>query len=160
MNIHIGTLPMSYANWFQINIFEISNNNFYGTLPALYATNWKNITLFDIHGNNFNDGVWRNETEIIVNEQFLKHLKISSAGDALDKIFLVDSLELKIVGVLKDFHFRSLRTAISPLIFRMNPGQANYAATKAGVIGFSKSLAREVARDQSRDRAFPPRPLC
>jgi 3-oxoacyl-[acyl-carrier protein] reductase len=26
-----------------------------------------------------------------------------------------------------------------------NPGQTNYAASKAGVIGFSKSLAREVA---------------
>jgi 3-oxoacyl-[acyl-carrier protein] reductase len=25
-----------------------------------------------------------------------------------------------------------------------NPGQANYAATKAGVIGFAKSLAREI----------------
>ncbi len=28
--------------------------------------------------------------------------------------------------------------------FTGNPGQANYAAAKAGIVGFSKSLAREI----------------
>jgi 3-oxoacyl-[acyl-carrier protein] reductase len=32
----------------------------------------------------------------------------------------------------------------SVVAFTGNPGQANYAAAKAGIVGFSKSLAREV----------------
>lgn len=35
-------------------------------------------------------------------------------------------------------------TITSVVGFSGNPGQANYAATKAGVVGFAKSLAREV----------------
>ena len=31
------------------------------------------------------------------------------------------------------------------MLFRSNAGQANYAASKAGLVGFSKALARELA---------------
>jgi 3-oxoacyl-[acyl-carrier protein] reductase len=46
-------------------------------------------------------------------------------------------------GMMKARHGRII-TITSVVAATGNPGQANYAATKAGVIGFTKSLAREV----------------
>ena len=46
-------------------------------------------------------------------------------------------------GMMKARHGRIINMA-SVVGAMGNPGQANYAATKAGLIGFSKSLAREV----------------
>ena len=37
-----------------------------------------------------------------------------------------------------------------------NPGQANYAASKAGIIGFSKSIARELASRRITSNVIAP----
>ncbi|MEA2094188.1 MAG: 3-oxoacyl-ACP reductase FabG [Pseudomonadota bacterium] len=46
-------------------------------------------------------------------------------------------------GMMKARHGRIINIT-SVIAATGNPGQANYAATKAGVIGFTKSLAREI----------------
>ena len=46
-------------------------------------------------------------------------------------------------GMMKAKHGRIIMIS-SVIAATGNPGQANYAATKAGVIGFAKSLAREI----------------
>jgi 3-oxoacyl-[acyl-carrier protein] reductase len=47
-------------------------------------------------------------------------------------------------GMMKARHGRIVNIA-SVVGLTGNPGQANYAAAKAGIVGFSKSMAREVA---------------
>ncbi|MGS2720062.1 3-oxoacyl-ACP reductase FabG [Paraglaciecola aestuariivivens] len=60
----------------------------------------------------------------------------------LTSIFKMSKAVLR--GMMKKRHGRIINIG-SVVGSTGNPGQANYAAAKAGVIGFSKSMAREVA---------------
>jgi len=60
----------------------------------------------------------------------------------LTSVFRLSKGVLK--GMMKNRHGRIINIA-SVVGLTGNPGQANYAAAKAGIIGFTKSLAKEVA---------------
>jgi ABC-type antimicrobial peptide transport system permease subunit len=87
-----------------------------------------NLTL--IAGKNFPDEPWQREKHIIVNEEFLQDLKIKEPIDAIGKPYLIDGNELVVIGVVKNFHFASLRYPVSTFFFRFNPNQFAYAHLK------------------------------
>jgi 3-oxoacyl-[acyl-carrier protein] reductase len=87
---------------------------------------------------------------------------VNNAGITRDKVLLRmdedDIDQVLAVNLNGTFHFSKavLRTMVSKRFGRIinitsvigirgNEGQSNYAASKAGIIGFTKSLAREVA---------------
>ena len=62
---------------------------------------------------------------MVLNESAVKMFGYSSPEQAVGKRFKQWGREGKIVGVIKDFHFRGLQTPIKPLSMRIEPGGSN-----------------------------------
>lgn len=89
-----------------------------------------NFGLQFLAGKNFPEEAWQRERFIIVNEEFLKAYKINSPTEAIGRTYHVEGKDLEIIGVLKNFHFATLRLPIGKFFFRMDPAQFAYANLK------------------------------
>ncbi len=82
----------------------------------------------------------------ITRDNLLMRMKPEEWDDVIDTnltgLYRVSKACLR--GMMKARKGRIINIA-SVIAVMGNPGQANYAATKAGMVGFSKSLAREIA---------------
>ena len=98
---------------------------------AVDANYLANLNLKLVAGKSFPDQPETREQFVIVNETFLKKLGISNAVEALDKSYTFpDAGELRILGVVKDFHYLDLRMPIESFVFRHDQGKFNYANMK------------------------------
>ncbi|MEN2281159.1 ABC transporter permease [Algoriphagus sp. SE2] len=61
------------------------------------------------------------EDEIMVNAKFVKEAGFSSPEEALGAEIGYSQKQVKIIGVIADFHSRTLREEIRPLLFTYNP---------------------------------------
>lgn len=76
------------------------------------------------------DGNFKTDTTqaMILNEAAVKMFGYTSPEQAIGKRFKQWGREGKIIGVMRDFHFRSLQQPIKPLSMRIEPGGCNLLA--------------------------------
>ena len=111
----------------------------------LYFVDFDYIPLYDIKlaaGRAFNGSYKTDTTQaMILNEAAVKMFGYSSAEDAIGKRFKQWGREGKIIGVIKDFHFRSLQQPIKPLSMRIEPDRMQYLSVNLSAADLPVTLA-------------------
>jgi putative ABC transport system permease protein len=105
----------------------------------------QNMRLTVLAGNSFNtnDTV---ESKVIISDLASKILQYKTPADAIGKpIWINDTTEVKIAGVIKDFYYRGLETPYGPLVLRNRPKEFQFLHVKTSISG-DKSLMASIER--------------
>jgi len=138
---HIPAGPTANNNFFVHS--EVNPNEWVKTLR--YDVDEHYIPTLGIEiksGRNFSDGYGTDSLSVILNETAAKTFGWNE-HEALDQtITNKDHKNFRVVGVVKDFHFRSLHESISPLVMVMQKSTGNLLikVKAADMTGMLKSL--------------------
>ena len=77
-------------------------------------------------GRNFTNGSLADSSAVIINETAAKELGITEPAEQMIEIPLDEPFNARIVGIVKDFNFQSLRQLLAPMVlgFQKNPVQS------------------------------------
>ncbi|GAB2790230.1 ABC transporter permease [Rhabdobacter roseus] len=78
---------------------------------------------------------------MVMNEAAVKLFGYSSPEEAVGRRFRQWGREGKIIGVVKDFHFRSLQETIKPLTMRIEPGGCDLISVKVAGSNLKETIA-------------------
>ena len=126
---------------------EIENKN--GDLQIanldLYFVDFDYIPHFKIQmaaGRPFSKEFLTDTTQaMILNEAAVKMFGYASAQEAIGRRFKQWGREGKIIGVIKNFHFRALQEPIKPLSMRIEPGGANLVSVNISSANVPATIA-------------------
>ena len=93
---------------------------------------------------------------VLINEEAVRALRLGNSAQAIGQtLWLNDSLNVQVAGVLKDFHFSFLAQPIQPLLMRYQPDQFRYlnlAVTK----GTEEAVLAKIKRIWQRQLPYDP----
>lgn len=89
-----------------------------------------NLGLTFLAGKNFDPTTESGrEIHVILNESALRQFNFSDPVSAVGQsVFVDDTVQLEVIGVVKDFHFRPLNSKIGPLALRYNKNDLNFVS--------------------------------
>jgi putative ABC transport system permease protein len=109
-----------------------------------------------VAGRNFSEQFQTDKQAVILTETAAKALGFSSPQEAINGIILVRKQEKTVVGVVKDYHQRSLRNGHEPIVFIGDLSSASYFSLKVGAVNLPETIEAVKADYENR---FPGNPF-
>ena len=113
--------------------------------PVIYSVDFNYIPLFGLKilaGRGFSTDFATDTAEaMVINEKTVQLLGFSSPEEAVGKKFKQWGHEGRIIGVVQDFHFSSLKQEIKPLTMRIDPDRYHLLALKLDSENIQNTMA-------------------
>ncbi len=111
----------------------------------LYFVDFEYLTQYNVKmaaGRTFSRSFMTDTTQaMVLNEAAVKMFGYHSAQDAVGRNFDQWGRKGKIIGVMKDFHFKSLQEEIKPLSMRIEPNGCGLVSIKVGTNNLPATIA-------------------
>ncbi len=146
---YASSFPGSEIDWHRADITLNEENAPYRYSSRIVSIGAEFLDVFNLTvlaGRNFIPDLESDRKTLLINEEACKMFGFSDIDDAMGKVIFIGSRRFEIIGVIKNYHFRSLQTQLQPMLYMQGyPRNPAYAIKIAG-----ENMANTIASIEQR----------
>jgi putative ABC transport system permease protein len=115
-----SSFPGSEIDWHRTDITLGEENAGYRYDSRIISIGTEFLDVFELPlltGRNFNPGLEGDSKSMLINEEASQMFGFKNFNEALNKFIFIGSRKFEIIGVVKNYHFRSFQHQLQPILF-------------------------------------------
>ncbi len=139
-----SSFPGSEIDWHRADITLHEENAPYRYSSRIISIGTEFLDVFNLTvltGRNFIPDLESDGKTLLINEEACKMFGFTDTDDAMGKVIFIGSRRFEVIGVIKNYHFRSLQTQLQPILYMQGyPRNPSYAI-KIGSENMTNTIA-------------------
>ena len=128
---YASSFPGSEIDWHRTDITLGEENADYRYSSRIISIGTEFLEVFKLPvltGRNFNPDVEGDKKAMLINEEACLMFGFKSCEEALNKLIFIGSRKFEVIGVVKNYHYRSLQYPLQPILYMQGyPRNPSYA---------------------------------
>ncbi len=140
---YASSFPGAEIDWHRTDITLGQENADYRYDSRIIAIGTEFLDMFGIRlvtGRNFDPAIESDKKAMLISEAAAKMFGFGNYGDALGKVVFIGNRQFEVIGVVNNYHYRSLQNQIQPLLYMQGYPRGPRYAIKISPGDFTKTI--------------------